>query len=511
MHDFSPPVRMLLSMQMLADALEELSLEHRLQPEGDEPRLRGCQLYCGQHNLQEDLVYLLPGEARDFPADTYCYLTTGSLRGRAPHIRCVGCSDSRLFNAVLSVFQQYHDFEQQLSAIVTGGGTLDDLCRLSSAFFHNPVYIHDSMFTVLAMSHRVEGMLKPEYNEQSGQCLVPLDLINDFKFDESYRSTLEQRQASVWDGGQSRHRLRSLYVNLLDDGHYRGRLLINELSTPLQPGQFRTAEYLAAYVMLILRRDEQRPNPHSHSFDDTFADLLSTGQADRHDLETMLDILDWNAGDRYLCLKFRSQDSGIAVRSDSALRGILAGLLQHCASFYFQQQLCAVVNLTRSRQSPHAIRLRLAPHIRDSYMFGGISSPVCGIHALPDGFRQTELALQAAARRGQWLLSFSDCALDYIQHCAEARLPPSLLAAPVLLELRQYDGSHGTRYYETLRAYLLHERSIPRTAEALIIHRTTLTYRLGKLEELWSLNLDDSDTRLYLLLSFRMLDAGREP
>ena len=228
-------------------------------------------------------------------------------------------------------------------------------------------------------------------------------------------------------------------------------------------------------------------------------------------LETMLDILDWNAGDRYLCLKFRSQDSGIAVRSDSALRGILAGLLQHCASFYFQQQLCAVVNLTRSRQSPHAIRLRLAPHIRDSYMFGGISSPVCGIHALPDGFRQTELALQAAARRGQWLLSFSDCALDYIQHCAEACLPPSLLAAPVLLELRQYDGSHGTQYYETLRAYLLHERSIPRTAEALIIHRTTLTYRLGKLEELWSLNLDDSDTRLYLLLSFRMLDAGREP
>ena len=64
---------------------------------------------------------------------------------------------------------------------------------------------------------------------------------------------------------------------------------------------------------------------------------------------------------------------------------------------------------------------------------------------------------------------------------------------------------------ETLWAYLLHERSIPRTAEALIIHRTTLTYRLGKLEELWNLNLDDSDTRLYLLLSFRMLEAGREP
>ena len=56
---------------------------------------------------------------------------------------------------------------------------------------------------------------------------------------------------------------------------------------------------------------------------------------------------------------------------------------------------------------------------------------------------------------------------------------------------------------------MLHERSIPRTAETLIIHRTTLTYRLGKLEELWNLNLDDSDTRLYLLLSLWLLEKDQ--
>lgn len=78
----------------------------------------------------------------------------------------------------------------------------------------------------------------------------------------------------------------------------------------------------------------------------------------------------------------------------------------------------------------------------------------------------------------------------------------------MLQELRQFDKAHSTQYYDTLRAFLLHERSIPKTAEALIIHRTTLTYRLGKLQEQWNLNLDDSDTRLYLLLSFRLLDAG---
>ena len=70
----------------------------------------------------------------------------------------------------------------------------------------------------------------------------------------------------------------------------------------------------------------------------------------------------------------------------------------------------------------------------------------------------------------------------------------------------EHDRTQGTQYYETLRAYLLCERSIPATAAALIIHRTTLTYRLGKIQELTRLNLDSADLRLYLMLSFQLLE-----
>lgn len=54
--------------------------------------------------------------------------------------------------------------------------------------------------------------------------------------------------------------------------------------------------------------------------------------------------------------------------------------------------------------------------------------------------------------------------------------------------------------------YLLCERDIPKTSQALIIHRTTLLYRLKKMESLVSLNLEDPDQRLYLQLSLWILD-----
>ena len=89
---------------------------------------------------------------------------------------------------------------------------------------------------------------------------------------------------------------------------------------------------------------------------------------------------------------------------------------------------------------------------------------------------------------------------------------PATLAADnwKLTELIQYDRQNGTQYYETLLAYLIAERNIPKTAEALIIHRTTLTYRLKKISELIKVNLDDPNQRQYLLLSFFILEHERQ-
>ena len=74
--------------------------------------------------------------------------------------------------------------------------------------------------------------------------------------------------------------------------------------------------------------------------------------------------------------------------------------------------------------------------------------------------------------------------------------------------MRRHDSQSGTEYYKTLRQYLLQERNIPRTAEALIIHRTTLTYRLQKISQLVHMDLEDPEKRLYLLLSFYLQEHG---
>ena len=66
-------------------------------------------------------------------------------------------------------------------------------------------------------------------------------------------------------------------------------------------------------------------------------------------------------------------------------------------------------------------------------------------------------------------------------------------------------------FYDTLKTYLEQDRSAVHTAQALFIHKNTFFYRLRKLQEGLTADLADPSARLYLLLSFRILEREQPP
>jgi sugar diacid utilization regulator len=66
----------------------------------------------------------------------------------------------------------------------------------------------------------------------------------------------------------------------------------------------------------------------------------------------------------------------------------------------------------------------------------------------------------------------------------------------------------GVRLCATLRCFLDNAGSVPRTAAALHLHRTSLYYRLGQIRDITGLDLDDGRNRLLLHLGLRLADLG---
>lgn len=103
-----------------------------------------------------------------------------------------------------------------------------------------------------------------------------------------------------------------------------------------------------------------------------------------------------------------------------------------------------------------------------------------------------------------WSYAFDQYRTDFILQHALQTFPVDFLCRPELAILRSYDAEHSSMLEETLHCYLTHERALIHTAELLDIHRTTLLYRIRRIEELTGLQLDDEQTRFDLLLSFHL-------
>lgn len=499
-----------MSLQLIADELDDLLWDFTLQT-GDKARFYSFRVYEPGQPLEPDTLYVLDarhGQCADFPAGEYPYLSIGAREGTAEHICVYDQEFLKTVNTLSQIFQRFRDFEAELNWLLNHGGNLDDLCAAATSYLQNPVYIHDSVFAILALPCHVEGMLELDYNPETGKYFIPLWLVEDFKFSEGYRETLRQTKAAIWGTNHYPYHMRSLYINIWDMNYYRARLLVNELHAALRPGDSLLLEYLADYVLLMLRRDDMIAVQNRRDLVSTLQSLIAAGKADRRDLQILITTLGWGETGHFLMVKLQSQEQGNAVTSISVLRSSLAAAFPEAFIFFYERQLCMVTDLDVSGLDQPAFRSRLAPFLRDSLMYAGVSLPVESILDLKTAYVQADYAMERAfrLRSHQWCMAFEDCALEYLISQIE---PPTFLPlylSPALRFLRQYDAVHGSQYFTTLKIFLQNERSIPKTAAALIIHRTTLLYRLDKIESLTKLDLDNETTRLYLLLSFRLSD-----
>lgn len=500
-------MRFLPTVQMLAEAFEEAGWECLRFIADPERKYRGILPYSGQSRLETHLIYLLrPGQEEQFPVDEYAYISSRYLPGRANHLCCPGKSGDLILQFLLELFCRFQDLEAQLNQLVFSDCNLDDLCSLGQRLTGNAVCIHDDWFIIIAMSEDMLQIMPPERISESDRGFVPRQILEDFKFDTEYDQTYAQQRCQLWNNSPGGSRC--LYVNLWQEQRYLGRLLLFESDRAFRARDYLFAECLAQRALILLRQQKPGGSRQYRNLDDVVCAILESREPEPGDLRFLLDTLHWEKENQYLCVRLQSQQEETSEVLGHVLHSDLFRVFPGSYIMYLGQQQCLIVNLTREHQPLREIRYRLSPLCRDYCLYAGMSSPVNGILTLAQAARQADIALEQAfyRRDGQWVLPFADCALDYMLGSIQTELELWHLVSPVWQMLIEHDQEKGTQYFLTLRTYLLMERDIPRTAETMIIHRTTLIYRLKKLTALTGVNLDDDKQRLYLLLSLRLME-----
>jgi DNA-binding PucR family transcriptional regulator len=135
----------------------------------------------------------------------------------------------------------------------------------------------------------------------------------------------------------------------------------------------------------------------------------------------------------------------------------------------------------------------------------GVSEPVAPYQGAKDAFAQ---ALEAAliAKQLQFIspvVEFSELGmLDWLYH-----LPPDALRANVYWKkinaLAEHDARTGADLLPTLEMHLEHGGALAEAAAELKVHRNTLLYRLGRIQEFLSSDLKNVSERLNLHVAMK--------
>lgn len=181
----------------------------------------------------------------------------------------------------------------------------------------------------------------------------------------------------------------------------------------------------------------------------------------------------------------------------------LTKFLPRCYTFIYNDCVLAVIPEGKS-EVPWYDSEPLQKYLKAQNMTIGISRQTHGLANICEQYWEAAMA-QYTGRKlggGQSVFHFEQLALHSLFLSASANVELRDFCSIPLARLTQFDAENNTAYVETLRTYIQCNANVTRSAESLYIHRSTLIYRLKKIEEIIGLSLESDRFRNHLYLSF---------
>ena len=110
-------------------------------------------------------------------------------------------------------------------------------------------------------------------------------------------------------------------MNLWNNGRYEGRICVDELETPLLPGQYLLITHLAKLILQTMQNNSLFHLNMGNDIEQFFREYLDGDIQDQSIVMKMLQFLDWKRDDHYLCLRLETGRQNIRMLSSAATLG----------------------------------------------------------------------------------------------------------------------------------------------------------------------------------------------
>ncbi len=284
-----------------------------------------------------------------------------------------------------------------------------------------------------------------------------------------------------------------------------GHLVVSSINKPFDSVDTELLLILKKYVSQQLKKDSFVRNSRGFNHEYFLRDLLDKRIAgDRSNLSRMDYVIDDFRGNMY-CIVIETSRNTNTI-SDIHIRNMIESRFSNSKTLIYHGHIITVLILREDQQIPKEYIREMTKICRENGLYAGMSNSFRDIMDFEAFYMQALSAIELGVchQNEPGLFQYKNFYLEHMIDRFTQTESACTFYHPKMKFLMDYDQKHHTEFAYTLYMYLVHERNLMATANAMDMHRTSLVYRFKKINSLIGDDFDDYNERMYLILSYEM-------
>lgn len=409
--------------------------------------------------------------------------------------------EKSVYNAVLDIFDYYNENEEKIIQAVEKNEyqVVIDICY---DLFSAPCFILSRNNKVIAISSKpgADELNNPEWKHLHEYGYSSISNFTKFKDVLQMQESLFDNRTIYYKSPPTQDRTGFMISMLCNDKNIYGRITAMEYFRKFNEGDFYLMELVSKIVsnhMHIAAKDQS-----TGINGDILIDLLSDNKVEYADIENVMKYYKWNENDtfRLVVISGSLNDDEFKLAKEYIDNSFMG-----CLSAINDGKIVLLLS-EKKYNFPVVMEMFKNSYIAKLELKYGISLEFDDLIELSYYYKQALYAISQnlRLRKNAEFAYFYDYALDFILSDKSFKEKMSALN-PDVVKCMKKSGRADCESLNTLYTYLSQERSLLKASEELCIHRNTLLYRINKLSDDMSYDLNDPYTREYMLISIRYL------
>lgn len=418
------------------------------------------------------------------------------------------CDIEVLLERSADIISGFHQIYEEMIRRITDNKGLTEIINAMTPLLGNPLYVADADFKILARTdcalekpdewqHVVENGIEDGYISST---------VDDFYFMKDLVQKTENQNEPVFFSGNERYPHSFCTMNLNSRNKKIGLVTVFETERPFSIGTKATIEFFSDILIMEIQKNQTMIINEGVKLGYLFAEILTGSKHSENELRKVINFVNVAFPEKFFITVFQSRYANRNRYELTFLRKKIIGLVKNTICIIHQNNIVMMAN-DSSLQFAGQRLTDVENWLQDSKMVVGFSDDCCDIKQIRKSYQEALTAIEFGLKseNGGLIFSYDHFRFSHLMDVIANLENSEDFGHPALNKLRLYDEKKGANLVDTLYCYMKNGRSQAQTAKELHLHRSSLQYRLTKMEEVMDVQLDHYQTFLHLQLTYEML------